>query len=189
MIESGSSGSSHAQPVAVGEVVSVPLRRLATGIEEFDRVFGGGLVPGSVALLGGEPGVGKSTLVLEVGAALSGQGTSVLIATGEESQSQVGLRARRIDAAHHWPPQPMAARMAEAPVPGRDRAAARAGRKGRSRTFPARWRRRAVALLRLWRRRRAASSAGSGRADRTGEPPIRRGGCVPEDTGPVPAFG
>jgi DNA repair protein RadA/Sms len=98
VIESGPSGSSHAPPVAVGEVVSAPLRRLTTGTEEFDRVFGGGLVPGSVALLGGEPGVGKSTLVLEVGAALASLGTSVLIATGEESQNQVGLRARRIDA-------------------------------------------------------------------------------------------
>jgi len=82
----------------VGEVASAPARRLKTGTEEFDRVLGGGLVPGSVALLGGEPGVGKSTLVLEIGAALSGSGTHVLIATGEESRNQVGLRARRISA-------------------------------------------------------------------------------------------
>ena len=70
--------------------------RLRTGIDEFDRVMGGGVVPGSVALLGGAPGVGKSTLVLEIGSALAESGVSVLIATGEESRPQVGLRARRI---------------------------------------------------------------------------------------------
>ena len=98
VVETGSGGGATAAPTPVGDVVSAPVRRLTTGIEEFDRVLGGGLVPGSVALLGGEPGVGKSTLVLEIGAALSGSGTCVLIATGEESRNQVGLRARRIDA-------------------------------------------------------------------------------------------
>ncbi len=98
VVESGAGGGSTTVPTPVGEVVSDPIRRLKTGVEEFDRVLGGGLVPGSVALLGGEPGVGKSTLVLEIGAALSRSGTHVLIATGEESRSQVGLRARRINA-------------------------------------------------------------------------------------------
>ena len=98
MVETGVGGGSTTAPTPVGEVVDGPTRRLKTGTEEFDRVLGGGLVPGSVALLGGEPGVGKSTLVLEIGAALSGAGTPVLIATGEESRDQVGLRARRIDA-------------------------------------------------------------------------------------------
>lgn len=98
VVELGIGGDSPTAPTPVGEVVSGSIRRLKTGIEEFDRVLGGGLVPGSVALLGGEPGVGKSTLVLEIGAALSSGGTPVLIATGEESTNQVGLRARRIDA-------------------------------------------------------------------------------------------
>ena len=98
VIESAVGGVSATAPTPVGEVASAPVRRLKTGTEEFDRVLGGGLVPGSVALLGGEPGVGKSTLVLEIGAALSGSGTHVLIATGEESRNQVGLRARRISA-------------------------------------------------------------------------------------------
>ena len=98
VIESAVGGGSTTAPTPVGEVASAPVRRLKTGTEEFDRVLGGGLVPGSVALLGGEPGVGKSTLVLEIGAALSGSGTHVLIATGEESRNQVGLRARRISA-------------------------------------------------------------------------------------------
>ena len=98
VIEIEADGGSAATPTPVGEVASAPTPRLKTGLEEFDRVLGGGLVPGSVALLGGEPGVGKSTLVLEIGAALSGSGTRVLIATGEESRDQVGLRARRINA-------------------------------------------------------------------------------------------
>ena len=85
VIEIEADGGSAATPTPVGEVASAPTPRLKTGLEEFDRVLGGGLVPGSVALLGGEPGVGKSTLVLEIGAALSGSGTRVLIATGEES--------------------------------------------------------------------------------------------------------
>jgi DNA repair protein RadA/Sms len=98
VVESGSGADSTTTPTPVGEVVAAPIHRLKTGIDEFDRVLGGGLIPGSVALLGGEPGVGKSTLVLEIGAALAGSGARVLIATGEESRSQVGLRARRIGA-------------------------------------------------------------------------------------------
>lgn len=98
VVESDIDNGSTAAPEPVGEIVAVPIRRVKTGIEEFDRVLGGGLVPGSVALLGGEPGVGKSTLVLEIGATLADAGARVLIATGEESRSQIGLRARRIDA-------------------------------------------------------------------------------------------
>ncbi len=69
--------------------------RLATGSTELDRVLGGGLVPGSVTLIGGDPGIGKSTLMLQAAAALNASGP-VLYATGEESLQQVALRARRL---------------------------------------------------------------------------------------------
>lgn len=70
------------------------------GVPEFDRVLGGGIVPGSVILLAGEPGAGKSTLVLDVAARVAGCGGKVLYVTGEESASQVKLRAERIGAIH-----------------------------------------------------------------------------------------
>jgi len=70
--------------------------RLATGIEEFDRVLGGGIVPGSVVLIGGDPGVGKSTLLLQVASRLVGQGRGVLYVSGEESAAQLKLRAVRL---------------------------------------------------------------------------------------------
>jgi DNA repair protein RadA/Sms len=69
--------------------------RLATGSSELDRVLGGGLVPGSVTLIGGDPGIGKSTLMLQAAAALQASG-AVLYATGEESLKQVALRGRRL---------------------------------------------------------------------------------------------
>lgn len=70
--------------------------RTATGLREMDRVLGGGLVPGSVILIGGDPGIGKSTLLLQVLAALQGR-LNTLYITGEESLEQVHLRARRLD--------------------------------------------------------------------------------------------
>ncbi|WP_051298238.1 DNA repair protein RadA [Brevibacterium album] len=70
----------------------------STHIPEFDRVLGGGLVPGAVVLLAGEPGVGKSTLLIEVGSWTARQGATVLYVTGEESAAQVRLRAERVDA-------------------------------------------------------------------------------------------
>ena len=70
-------------------------RRLASGQEELDRVFGAGIVPGSVTLLGGDPGIGKSTLLLQVAAHVAAS-HGVLYASGEESVSQVGLRAQRL---------------------------------------------------------------------------------------------
>ena len=66
------------------------------GIGELDRVLGGGLVAGSVVLLGGEPGIGKSTLLLQAAAGVAASGATVLYATGEESASQVRLRAGRL---------------------------------------------------------------------------------------------
>ncbi|MDR1799925.1 MAG: DNA repair protein RadA [Bifidobacteriaceae bacterium] len=85
-----------AQPidqVSLARVVTWP-----TGVGELDRVLGGGIVPGSVVLLGGEPGVGKSTLLLSVAARAARQGRAVLYATGEETPQQVRLRAERIGA-------------------------------------------------------------------------------------------
>lgn len=76
-----------------------PPARLASGISEFDRVCGGGLVPASAILIGGDPGVGKSTLLLQVAAALARSGQSVAYVTGEEAEAQVQDRARRLDAA------------------------------------------------------------------------------------------
>ncbi|MBA2318309.1 MAG: DNA repair protein RadA [Euzebyales bacterium] len=75
-------------------------RRVVTGIIEFDRVVGGGLVPGSVALVGGEPGAGKSTLLLQAAQALAEAGSSVLYVSAEESPGQVRLRADRLSALH-----------------------------------------------------------------------------------------
>jgi DNA repair protein RadA/Sms len=82
----------------IAEAVARRRERLLTGIDEFDRVVGGGLVPGSAILLGGAPGVGKSTVVLQIGAAFARRGVETVIASGEESRSQIGRRARRIGA-------------------------------------------------------------------------------------------
>ncbi len=78
------------------EVRGEATRRWATQLDEFDFVLGGGLVPGSVVLVGGEPGIGKSTLLLQVAARLEEQGRSTLYASGEESALQVRLRADRL---------------------------------------------------------------------------------------------
>ena len=69
--------------------------RLASGMKEFDRVCGGGIVPGSVSLVAGDPGIGKSTLLLQLAAHLSSQ-TSVIYVSGEESASQIRMRAKRL---------------------------------------------------------------------------------------------
>jgi DNA repair protein RadA/Sms len=84
---------------SLADVEDEAVSRLATGLSEFDRVLGGGLVAGSVVLLGGDPGIGKSTLLLQVAAAL-GAAAPVLYVTGEESLSQVSTRATRLGFAH-----------------------------------------------------------------------------------------
>jgi len=83
--------------VALGAVRSDEAARVPTDLDEVDRVLGGGFVPGGVVLLGGEPGIGKSTLVLQVLARLAAAGRRVLYATGEESAAQVALRGRRLE--------------------------------------------------------------------------------------------
>ncbi|MGI8968101.1 MAG: DNA repair protein RadA, partial [Chloroflexota bacterium] len=86
--------SSQALPLAA--VQSVAHRRLTIPVEEFNRVLGGGIVPGSVVLLGGDPGIGKSTLLLQVSNLIAQACGPVLYATGEESADQVKLRADRL---------------------------------------------------------------------------------------------
>ena len=83
----------HAIPLA--DVTTTASGRVSSGIGELDRVLGGGIVPGSVTLLGGDPGIGKSTLLMQTAAELTKQGT-VLYVTGEESASQLKLRAERL---------------------------------------------------------------------------------------------
>ena len=73
----------------------VPLQRTATGIPELDRVLGGGLVPGSAVLIGGDPGIGKSTLTLQAAASLAQRGLEVVYLSGEEAIDQIRLRAAR----------------------------------------------------------------------------------------------
>jgi DNA repair protein RadA/Sms len=74
---------------------ATPLARIPTGMPELDRVLGGGLVPGSAVLIGGDPGIGKSTLTLQAAASLAGQGLAVVYVSGEEAIDQIRLRAAR----------------------------------------------------------------------------------------------
>jgi DNA repair protein RadA/Sms len=83
-------------PVTLGDVQAPKIARLHTGIGEFDRVLGGGLVPGSLVLIGGAPGIGKSTLTTAALANLAAAGRKVLYISGEESAAQVKLRAERL---------------------------------------------------------------------------------------------
>jgi DNA repair protein RadA/Sms len=85
-----------AQSTALGSVAEPDVPRRPIGIGELDRVLGGGLVEGSVVLVGGEPGIGKSTLLLQAAAGIAASGATVLYATGEESAAQVRLRAARL---------------------------------------------------------------------------------------------
>lgn len=87
-----------AERVPLTQAGSQDAPRQPTGVDELDRVLGGGLVAGSLVLLGGEPGIGKSTLLLQAAQSLGANGTGVLYVCGEESPAQVGLRARRLGA-------------------------------------------------------------------------------------------
>lgn len=84
------------QPKPITDIQASEEERLKSGIEEFDRVLGGGIVPGSVALVGGDPGMGKSTILLQVTDKLSQKYGKVLYISGEESTSQTKLRADRL---------------------------------------------------------------------------------------------
>src|SRR4051812_33914154 len=87
-----------APAVPIAEVDAAAARARPTGVGELDRVLGGGLVTGAVVLLAGEPGVGKSTLLLEAAARFSRDDAPTLVVTGEESAAQVRMRAERIGA-------------------------------------------------------------------------------------------
>src|SRR5437016_2324344 len=87
-----------AGPVAIADVALAAGISRPTHLDELDRVLGGGLVPGSVTLLGGEPGVGKSTLLLQALSSLARGGARCLLVSAEESKEQVRLRARRLGA-------------------------------------------------------------------------------------------
>lgn len=96
-----SSGASSTPTIAAARVRDISTSshsHLPTGVGEFDRVLGGGLVPGGVILLAGDPGVGKSTLLLEVAGKAAQNGRTTLIISGEESREQIALRAQRVNA-------------------------------------------------------------------------------------------
>ena len=84
------------EPIELSQVQVDTSKRLSTGIKEFDRVLGGGAVVGSVLLLSGEPGVGKSTLLLQAAASVAARDGTVLYISGEESADQVRMRAGRL---------------------------------------------------------------------------------------------
>ena len=84
-------------PVAIDSIELGKENRLLTDIREFDRVLGGGLVPGTLVLIGGDPGIGKSTLMLQALYGLANQGHKVLYISGEESNRQIRLRSERLD--------------------------------------------------------------------------------------------
>jgi DNA repair protein RadA/Sms len=90
--------------VPLGDVERAQVDRMASGLGELDRVLGGGFVPGSVVMLGGEPGIGKSTLLLQAAARVAARGDRVLYVSSEESAYQTRLRAERLGATGSTPP-------------------------------------------------------------------------------------
>ena len=104
LVEEKTQTSRHKNGFRLREVTAVAFtdiepqddRRLPSGVTEFDRVLGGGIVPGTLVLIGGDPGIGKSTLLLQVADKLSDAGTLVLYVSGEESERQIKLRGERL---------------------------------------------------------------------------------------------
>lgn len=94
-ILSSDHGKTH-KPVSLNSIVMEQEERIQTGVQEFDRVLGGGIVPGSLVLVGGDPGIGKSTLLLQICQILSQMKRSTLYISGEESLQQIKIRADRI---------------------------------------------------------------------------------------------
>lgn len=102
VIEKSDRSKYHAEELSPSQVVPLdkvsitPLKRYETSLKEFNRLLGGGIVPGSLSLVGGDPGIGKSTLMLQVGAELACQNLKVLYISGEESIEQTSIRAHRL---------------------------------------------------------------------------------------------
>lgn len=94
--KTGSSAARAAEPAVLSQVSMSGEERIGTGLDELDRVLGGGIVPGSLTLVGGDPGIGKSTLLLQVCQKLADAGARVLYISGEESLKQIKIRANRI---------------------------------------------------------------------------------------------
>ncbi|MEH6360346.1 MAG: DNA repair protein RadA [Amylibacter sp.] len=92
-------GAGKGRKVALGDLSEIdkPLPRMASGIAEFDRVLGGGMVPASAILVGGDPGIGKSTLLLQAAASFVRSGKKAIYVSGEEAPSQIRMRAQRLD--------------------------------------------------------------------------------------------
>ena len=88
--------TSEAVPMTLDEIETSETERITSGMEEFDRVLGGGIVPGSLVLVGGDPGIGKSTILLQVCKNLADAGVQTLYVSGEESLKQIKMRAARI---------------------------------------------------------------------------------------------
>ncbi len=97
---SSGAARSFTEPVPLYMAPDGDEERISTGIEELNRVLGGGIVPGSVVLIGGEPGIGKSTLILHLLASVADEKRKVLYVSGEESARQIKMRARRLNAMH-----------------------------------------------------------------------------------------
>lgn len=95
-LPTAAASSAAATPVPAPQLRRRPLTRLSSGYTELDRALGGGLVPGSVSILSGEPGIGKSTLLLQVAGRMAQQGHLALYVTGEESPEQIALRVERL---------------------------------------------------------------------------------------------
>ncbi len=93
--------SHQTEPVPIDSIEFDDEYRLSTGIQEFDRVLGGGLVPGTLVLIGGDPGIGKSTLMLQALYGLANSGYKVLYVSGEESVRQIRIRSERLSAVSH----------------------------------------------------------------------------------------
>lgn len=87
---------SSSKPVSINSIESKEEERFTTDINELDRVLGGGIVKGSLVLVGGDPGIGKSTLLIQVSSNVANLGKTVLYITGEESESQIKMRAKRL---------------------------------------------------------------------------------------------
>ena len=107
-------GGMRGKPVPLSDLSTkdAPPPRTSSGIAELDRVLGGGLVPASAILVGGDPGIGKSTLLLQAAAQFALEGLKVIYVSGEESAAQVRMRAQRLGlggAPVNWPQRPICA--------------------------------------------------------------------------------